>query len=139
VTISFGPVNCTITTLTDTQYECELETNAVTGNWIVVVNTEHGNLPNSISNEIAVESNLSSISPNTDINFLGGDLLTITGDNFGYDTDAISVVFTDGSLCVVQSADMTTFTCLPDRWEDTKDADKDQTLTVTIHDVEDTS
>jgi len=44
-----------------------------------------------------------SISPNTDINFLGGDELTITGDSFGWDTEVVSVNFEHGTICDVKS------------------------------------
>jgi hypothetical protein len=29
------------------------------------------------------------VTPNTNINFLGGDVLTIAGDNFGYNATAV--------------------------------------------------
>jgi hypothetical protein len=121
--------------MSSSQYDCDLETVAVTGNWIVKVNTADGNLYTSITNEIAIASDITSVEPNTDINFLGGDLLTITGDSFGYDITVISVTFTDGTICTVLSADMTEITCEPERWTD--EADSDQTLTITINDVED--
>ena len=54
---------------------------------------------------------VSAVTPNTDINYLGGDIMTITGDNFGYNISAISVVYADGTLCNVRTATMTAITC----------------------------
>jgi len=43
------------------------------------------------------------VSPSTQLNGLGGDELTITGDNFGTDINAVSVVFADETVCTVKS------------------------------------
>jgi hypothetical protein len=48
---------------------------------------------NEITVPISIPVNAASITPNTDINFLGGDILTIAGDNFGNDASVIQVVF----------------------------------------------
>jgi hypothetical protein len=137
VVISFGPVNCTPTTLTDTEYVCELDTAAVTSEWIVEVNSQNGLIANSIDEFVTVSSYVTSVSPNTEINYLGGQVLTIVGNNFGYNSSAVSVVFTDGTNCTIQSVDMTSINCETNRWTD--GADSDQTLTVLVFGVEDSS
>jgi hypothetical protein len=50
-------------------------------------------IPNEIYDDIVVPVSVSAISPATDINFMGGSEMTITGDNFGYDASAITVTY----------------------------------------------
>lgn len=95
---------------------CTLNDTRVSGNWIVVVNTQYGLVPNEVTTEITIPVNVTSVSPMTDINFLGGDVMTISGDNFGYDTSAIMVTYDDGTTCDVIAADMTRFKCLNRRF-----------------------
>jgi hypothetical protein len=66
--------------------------------------------------DIPIDTNVSAISPNTSVNFLGGDIMNITGDSFGYNTSAISVTYTDGTACTVTAASMTSITCVNARF-----------------------
>jgi hypothetical protein len=90
---------------------CILDDTRITGEWVADILTVYGFLPNEISESITVPVDATSISPSTDINFLGGDVLTITGDSFGYDTDVVSVTFSDGTICTVLTVSMTEITC----------------------------
>jgi len=129
--------NCT--TSTETHYyseiSCTLNDTRVTGNWIVEIETQYGINPNTITANISVPANVSSVSPSTDINYLGGGVMTISGDNFGYNTSAISVVYTDGTICDVTLANMTYFTCQNRRFTST--ATTSQQMTITINEIVD--
>lgn len=61
---------------------------------------------------------VSAISPATEVNFMGGSEMTITGDNFGYDASVITATYQDGTVCTVTSASMTSFTCTNARFSD---------------------
>ena len=116
---------------------CDLETKPVSGNWIVEINTASGILPNTISTEISIATSVSAINPNVEVNFLGGDILVIDGDNFGFDTKVISVTFADLTSCKVLSVDMTTIECEANRWS--SGHAQDQAVTVSVNGVEDSS
>lgn len=135
--ISFGPITCTTSSVTETEIQCKLDDTRVAGEWTAVVQTTQGLLPNEIETPISVGLSVSDASPSTDVNFLGGDVMTITGDNFGYDTSVVSVTYTDGTECLVTSVDMTTITCTNDRF--TTDVEETQTITVSVNSVEDST
>jgi hypothetical protein len=42
VSVKFGPVDCVVTSSTDTQISCDLAQDAVAGEWIAVLNTQYG-------------------------------------------------------------------------------------------------
>jgi GTP:adenosylcobinamide-phosphate guanylyltransferase len=64
-------------------------------------------------------------------------VMTITGDSFGYNTDVINVTYTDGTPCVVISADMTSITCENKRF--TSGAASTQSVIITINGISDSS
>lgn len=104
--IRLGPVACSITTHSDAEIVCQLDDTRTSGEWRTYIRTEFGLIPNEIANadKILIPVVATGISPNIDVNYLGGDVMTITGDSFGYNTDAISVVYDDGTICDVIDA-----------------------------------
>jgi hypothetical protein len=137
VVIDFGPARCIPDSLTASEYVCQLEHEAVTGEWIVQVNTDDGYLPNTIADSILIPATVTSVYPNDAINFLGGDILEITGEDFGYDASAVSVTFADGTVCTVLDVQMTFINCELNRF--TKDAASYQPATVSINGIQDSS
>jgi hypothetical protein len=99
----------------DTLIVCQLNDTAVSGDWTVIALTADGFLPSEIDAPINVPIVVNSVTPNSDVNPLGGDTLVIAGTNFGYDTSSINVTFSDGTPCTVLSAASTTFTCKVNR------------------------
>jgi len=87
----------------------------VTGDWIALIRSDLGVIPNVIATPINIPVQVTSLSPIVPINYLGGEILTISGDNFGFDTSCIDVVFGDNTACQVVSASMTTITCMTNR------------------------
>ena len=114
----------------DTLIVCKLNDTAVSGSWTVVALTADGFLPVEIDAPISVPIAVSSVTPNANVNPLGGDKLVIGGANFGYDTSAINVTFADGTPCTVLSAASTNFTCLVNRLTDTTIATADIIVTI---------
>jgi hypothetical protein len=135
--IKFGPTSCTVSTSTETELLCTLDEDHVAGEWISQVITDAGVLPNEVAEPITVSHQVDSVSPSTGVNFLGGDILTISGNNFGTDLDAVAVTFADGTICNVKSVEMTSITCKAARF--TSDVTSPQDVTVTINNVEDSS
>ena len=132
-----GPVQCNVVSNTATTITCDLVTSAVSGNWIVTVTSPNGLIPNEITTQLSIPVSVSSISPNSLINYLGGDLLTITGSNFGLDASVISITFDDATECVVQSVSITTITCYTNRF--TSNPSSTQQVTVVINSASDNS
>ena len=61
---------------------------------------------------------MKSISPSTDINYLGGDILLINGVNFGYNASAVQIQFEDRTSCTVTSCVMEQIQCQVERMTD---------------------
>lgn len=72
---------------------------------------------------------VTSVEPATLVNYIGGGEMTIFGDSFGYDASDISVTYSDGTICKVKSADMTSVTCVNRKF---LVASKGTTLSLTI-------
>jgi hypothetical protein len=134
VQVSFGPVACLNGAVSsensDSLIVCQLNDTAVSGNWTVVILTANGFLPSSINDQINVPIVISSVTPNVAINPLGGDILVISGANFGYDTSSINATFSDGTPCPVLSAASTSFTCKVNRLKSTTDSTADIIVTI---------
>jgi hypothetical protein len=116
--ITFGPVLCITDYVqsTNTSVVCDLADTITSGDWVVVYLSEHGFIPNEIITTIDVPVNVTAVSPSTDVNFLGGDVMTITGTSFGYDVSNITAVWSDGTVCTVTSALMDSITCTNGRF-----------------------
>jgi hypothetical protein len=81
---------------------------------------------------------IDSISPDSDLNQLGGDVLTFSGTGFdSLDISASSVVFSDDTTCIVLDATPTALTCLVDGFDaSTLDTSSSYTATITVNGVE---
>lgn len=89
VSVKFGPVDCEITSSSDSQIDCNLAQDAVAGEWIAVLNTPFGEAFTTISPPEIVVPEVDSVLPSTEINYLGGDLLLISGNRFGSDASVV--------------------------------------------------
>lgn len=132
--VNLGPITCTVMSATDTELICTLDNTAVGGSWIAIVHSSKGLLPNEITDAIEISFSVTEATPATDVNFLGGDVMTINGDGFGFDASAVTVVYADGTACSVTAVDMTAITCTNQRF--TSDGDTTQAITVTVNGVE---
>jgi hypothetical protein len=110
--IRLGPVGCTPQSLAADTITCQLDDTRVSGDWVVRIVTVYGRIPNEIDTTILVPVQADSMLPDSNVNYLGGDVMTISGDHFGYDANAISVTYDDGTICDVISVTMTAITCV---------------------------
>jgi len=79
---------------------------------------------------------VSSVSPATGLNQLGGDLLTLTGTGFDTNIAATTVTMSDGSTCDIKGATPTTLDCIPSGFDlSTIASSTPRTLTVTVNSV----
>jgi hypothetical protein len=82
--IDFAQSNCTISAATGTTITCILDDIETCGAWAPTLNAKLGSIPLDaalVKTEI-IPCTVTAISPNTDLNILGYDNLTLTGTNF---------------------------------------------------------
>lgn len=136
--IRLGPVGCTPQSLSADTIVCQLDDTRVTGEWKARIVTIYGLIPNEISTTIDVPVVADSIAPDTDVNYLGGDVMTISGDSFGYDESVIEITYADGTICDVTSVTMTEITCVNRKFS-SESSGSSQQVTIVINGVSDSS
>lgn len=106
--IRFANTDCIFDNSTSTHSElhCTLNDEPTCGEWIPQIYSAHGLIPvASTVQKIKVECTVTSITPNTDLNVLGGDNLTISGTNFpkfiADNTVEIGFSNSDSTKCVL--------------------------------------
>ena len=132
---------CTSPTATPTQITCTLDVAPAAGQWDVKIIGLNGITPiGAAVSKISVPLTVASITPNTDLNQLGGNVLTIVGTGFDQVTDNSSVVFSDSTTCTIQTTTATQITCLVNGFDSaTIDVVNPYTVTITVNAIADTS
>ena len=83
------------------------------GNWDVQIVEPKGIVAVASSTKITIPITVTSVSPNSNLNPLGGDTLTISGTNFDPSNKLLNTVrFDDKTLCEVQTVTNTRITCI---------------------------
>lgn len=143
VRVVLGNAECGTVTATETAITCSLSHQPAAGSWDVQVIDANGLAP--IADGVAkidVALTVSSISPSSDLNQLGGDVITITGAGFDEDTTATTVTFSeDSTACDVESATPTELKCKISGFDKTRidnGESADYTVAVTVNSVENT-
>ena len=81
-----------------------------------------------------------SVTPYTDLNQLGGDILTITGSGFDVVTTSTEISFNDNTKCNLLTSSATEITCEVDGFATaTLDTETPYTMTVSLNGSEDSS
>ena len=111
--VTYGLVDCAVTSKTDTNIACTLADIPVAGLQTVQVLTVNGILPvDATLFQPTLEALVvSSVTPKINVNYLGGDILVFAGSGFGTDAKALNVTFDDGTVCDVISVTSTYFSC----------------------------
>ena len=105
VTVELGNAKCGTVTASATEITCTLAVYPAAGSWDVRVYEPKGLVPiKADTAKITVALVVNSITPNTDLNQLGGDVLTIAGRGFDAVTAATTITFKDNSKCDIVSA-----------------------------------
>ena len=90
--LSLSGKACTINDKTATTITCTFTEALVAGSWNARVATALGGTPLAAGvSPIDVALVITSISPNTDLNYFGGGVLTISGEGFPANMDEVSV------------------------------------------------
>jgi len=91
-----GNTKCSSISASDTQITCTLDFLPAAGSWDVQLYDNKGLIPLAAGvAKIDVSLVVSSISPSTGLNQLGGDLLTLSGTGFDTNTENTVVTFSD--------------------------------------------
>ena len=113
VAVGLANSQCGTVTATSGQITCTLTTPAAAGSWDVKVTDASGLIPVDASvAKINVGLTVTSISPSTDLNQLGGDILTLEGTGFDSITDNTQIAFSDGTTCDVISTTSSSLECM---------------------------
>jgi len=125
-------------TATETEITCSLNFLPAAGSWNVKVTDYRGDIPNDSVDLISVGLVIDSVTPDIDLNQLGGDILEFSGTGFDtLDISATTVVFQDSTICIVQDATPTTLSCLVDGFDASAlDTSIPYSATVTVNGVE---
>jgi len=96
VSVAVANSKCITVTATATQITCTLDIAPAAGSWNVKVTDVNGLIPIASGvAKISVALTVSSVSPNNNLNQLGGDELVFTGTGFDTIKDNTQVVFSD--------------------------------------------
>ena len=103
-TIIFGGATCGTITGDDTSRSCTLSHLPYGGSHNVEYYDSNGLVTSSGLTEISVDMSITSVSPTSDLNQNGGDVLTIAGNGFPNVASYVTVEFADGTFCSVDSS-----------------------------------
>jgi len=92
--VTVGGAACGNVVATATSVACTFTWGPPAGTWTPITRTAKGSVPNT-GLTVTVPLVGTSVTPNTNINYLGGDILTIVGSGFGSDITKVSVKFAD--------------------------------------------
>jgi len=112
VSVALANSVCGTVTATTTQISCTLTTPSAAGAWDVVVTDLSGLIPvQGGTTQISVALTVSSVSPASGLNQLGGDTIVLTGTGFDVVIENTSITFSDGTTCTVTSSTSTQLSC----------------------------
>lgn len=120
---------------------CILTVPAAAGSWDVRVTDASGLIPvDSTVPKINVGLTVTSISPSTDLNQLGGDVLTLAGEGFDTITDNTQITFSDGTGCDITSTSSGSIECIVSGFNTaTINSSTPYTATVSVNSVTDST
>lgn len=140
IRVRFANAECTGgITASDTEITCTLNFLPAAGSWDVKLTDYRGLIPiEETVEKISVDLVIDSVTPDSDLNQLGGDILVFSGTGFDtLDISATTVVFPDSTICIVQDATPTTLSCMVDGFDaSVLDTSVAYTATVTVNGVE---
>ena len=120
VRVVLGNAECGTVTASETSITCTLAVLPAAGSWDVEVYEPKGRVPiASTVSKISIPLVVTSITPDSNLNQLGGDVLTLTGTGFDKDMSKVSVAFSDSTTCTIQSSSATEVKCLVNGFDKT--------------------
>ena len=115
--VTLGHTNCVIASSDATSISCTLVTPLFAGTWLPEIKDSKGLLPLAVGFAgQTVSLVVSNVTPATDLNPAGGDIITITGSGFpsviSLSSSIFSVMFDDGNVCTLTASSPTQMQCL---------------------------
>ena len=139
----FGEAECDSSTIVSdgTTITCDLLYYPEAGSHKVDLRGALGRVNSTEVTAIDIGLEITSVTPDTDLNQVGGDVLTISGKHFSRTiSDAMNVTFSDGTYCLILTSTDVELTCLVDGFEKTTiDTDTPYTVTVNVNGIEDST
>jgi len=140
--VEFAQSTCTIETgtITETGLECILDREPTCGSWVPKLTAVLGIVPN-IANltNLEVECTIASAEPDFDLNIIGGDNITISGEHFPWDLDINTIEATfndaDSTPCTPQVSLSTNFVCITNSFSETINATVKLNMTILINNL----
>jgi len=96
--VEFAHSKCTISAISNESLTCTLDHEPVCGDHLPKLFSIYGLVNNSVNlTETTITCTVSSVTPTTQLNLLGGDNITITGTQFPWnlETSTVDIKFTD--------------------------------------------
>jgi hypothetical protein len=96
--VEFALARCNVDTATDTLVECVLEKEPTCGDYKPILTSMLGIIPVASGvNAHTVQCTITAAQPNTGLNLLGGDNITLSGSNLPHtlETSIVSIKFSD--------------------------------------------
>lgn len=141
--LEFGGTTCIESTITSdgSTLTCTLEYYPAAGDHDEIVVGANGIVPKGLGvAPITVGLAVSSVTPSSNLNQVGGDHLVLIGDGFPITEETISITFSDGTPCNIISVTDSEVQCQVDGFDVTTiDATNGYTMTVDVNGVVDSS
>jgi len=138
--VEFAQSLCTIdtTTLSSTNLECTLVQNPVCGTHKPILLSSLGLIPNLAAVAgLQIDCTITSVTPSSGLNLLGGDNITISGTNLPIVLwrSIVEIKFSDTqeTTCVAQDSTTTTLVCLTSAFDKTASAGSTLSTTIVIN------
>jgi len=138
--VSVGGTKCgTPTKKSATEIVCTLPNTLSAGNWDASIQTATGSVPIKAGTaKIVAALTVTSVTPATNLNQMGGDVLTIAGTGFDAENIASNTVaLTDGTKCPVSTVTSTQIKCTTEKLVKTtaEDIAKANPVIVTVNSI----
>lgn len=139
--VEFAKSQCTVDAASSaTQIKCKLDIRHTCGNFKPALASKFGLIPiaNTVT-DIKIDCTMTAASPNTELNVLGGDIITFTGTNFPHQVanNDIKIAFanTAATKCTPTASNSVSLSCETQAFDKATDLSKTFTLTMEINGV----
>jgi hypothetical protein len=117
ISLIFGGAPCGAITGDSTSLSCTLDHLPYGGDHSVELYDSNGLVNRDTLSPINVPLDLTGVSPDTELNRYGGDLLTFSGNGFPNVIEYASLTFADGTECVIQTISPIQIECIPEPFD----------------------
>lgn len=134
--VEFAQSHCTVSKLSETELVCTLDHDPVCGEYVPTIKTVKGNLKNSDSLEkLKLACEITVVTPDKDLNPLGGDRLTFSGSLLPRDVhqSTIEIKFDEKTTCKPQTSSSGSLICQTAAFDKSVQPESEIKPTITIN------